>query len=598
MKSEDMRFIRFFVILIAGAIFSCSRGGNEKLKEVDALCDGDPRLAMSMLDSIDYDALSGKDRHYYDLLSIKSRDKAYVRHTSDSLILHVIEYYSSHQDDPKYPEALYYGGRVYSDMGDLPTALEYFQKAIDATPDNKDNLRFKSIVLNQTGRLLHALRLDSAAIEYLDKSLEYEIHRKENDYGIAYTHTLLGDSYINVQDLKKARRHIDLAVKHSSTLPDSHRANILIYSARILDSEGKLDSALSIIRPLSFLVDSLTLSQCLALASELYRDAGIPDTAYMYARRLTLLSNPSNKRTGYKVIFSDKLRDFVPKDTLIALISEYKSCIEAFLDKHEGENAMIQNTQYNYFIHEREREKAEKKLYFYMIIASIAVIVSLILLAIIIYKKFKAADTAATLATAINLLKESSDFIEGNDIQKEESDSSSEETMDGKKEYLNGEDQNSHEDAGGNKGKKQENLSEIKARIMSGIKIADAKELNSLVSPAIMASRTYHILSEKIQSENLITISEEKTIFKNLEELLEDVSPGFFYRLQILTEGKVTHSENRIAMLIKCGFSPLQISILLGKEKNTISTHRRNLAFKITGQKKSDRSLDLIIVSL
>lgn len=80
-----------------------------------------------MLDSIKYDGLSDHDRHFFDFLSIKANDKAYVRHESDSLILDVIDYYSSHNKDNIYPEALYYGGRVFSDLGDLPTALRYFR---------------------------------------------------------------------------------------------------------------------------------------------------------------------------------------------------------------------------------------------------------------------------------------------------------------------------------------------------------------------------------------------------------------------------------------------------------------------------------------
>ncbi len=594
-----MRFIRVFVILLLVAILGCNRGGNEKLDEIDGICDQDPRLAMSMLDSIDYDALSGRDRHYYDLLSIKSRDKAYVRHTSDSLILDVIDYYSSHQDDSKYPEALYYGGRVYSDMGDLPTALQYFQKAIDATPDDEDNLRFKRNLLNQTGRLLHSLRLDSAAIGYLEQSIE--INNALNDYnpGIAYAHGLLANSYLNIKDIKNARYHIDISVAYSQNLPSAHKANILLDLAEILVIEGKIDSALSVIRPLPNHVDSLALSECLAMASKLYCDAGILDTAYIYARKLTCLKESSNKRVGYKVIFSEKLKNFVPKDTLIALISGYKSTIEDYLNQHDGENAIKQNTQYNYNIHARERLKAEKKSYLYMIITAISVIISLVLLAIILYRKFKAADTTANFAMAINLLKESTNQTsEKNGIQNEALDDSSDEIIINKKVTINSDDENFNEDSKANKSKKQENLSDIKARIMSGIKIADDKDLDSLVNPAILTSSTYHILSEKIQTEDLITISEEKTIFKNLEDLMETVSPGFLYRLQILTEGKVTHSEIRIAMLMKCGFSPLQISTLLGKEKNTISTHRRNLAFKITGQKKSNRTLDIIIISL
>ena len=596
-----MRFSRFFAILIAVALFACSRNSNKKLEEIDALCDSDPRLAMSMLDSIDYMHLSSADRHRYDLLSIKSRDKAYVRHTSDSLILDVIEYYDGHRKFGLYPEALYYGGRVYSDIGDLPTALEYFQKAIDATPDNRKHLRFKLNVLNQTGRLLHSLRLDSAAIEYLEKSLILNDILKENDSRVAVTHTSLGNSYRNIHDIRNARLHIDKAIRYSCDLSAQRQASVLINLADILTYEGKLDSALNVIRPLPSTVDSLALPECLAVASEIYRDADILDTAYMYARQLTKLKDPSNKRTGYKVIFSEKLRNYVPKDTLIDLISKYKNTIEEYLNNHEGENAIVQNTRYNYGVHERERRKAEKKLYIYALVAAIAAIVSLILLALMLYRKFKKADTEASLATTINILKDSPYIhfpVKASGIQIEDG-----ETLSTEREMQN---ENIDPDNAATRkasneyteSVEQENLVEIKKRILSGIRTSDDKTITSLVNPAIRNSQTYRALMEKVNSNDCITISEEETVFKDLEKIIESVSNGFSYRLRILTEDRITPSENRVAMLIKCGFTPLQTAVLLGKQKNTISSHRRNLAFKITGQKKADRSLDLIIISL
>ena len=336
----------------------------------------------------------------------------------------------------------------------------------------------------------------------------------------------------------------------------------------------------------------------LSIASETYRDAGIVDTSYIYARQLTKQTNPSNKRTGYKVIFSDKLRDYVPKDTLIALVSEYKNAIENFVNKHDGENAIIQNTKYNYVIHDRQRINAEKKLYIYTTISATAIILSLILLAIILYRKFRKADTEASFVAAINILKESTELpLEEKEIKKEcvtsTSDLGSNEadtpptnetsTLDYPK---------SHNP------EHPEKLADIKKRIMSGIKTSDDKDINSLVNPTILASQLYRNLYEKIESEHSITNSEEKIVYKKLDELIESASAGFSYRLRVLTEDKITPVERRVAMLMKCGFSPLQISILFGREKNTISTHRRNLAFKITGQKKAAKSLDLIIISL
>ena len=598
-----MKRLIFLPILVGLMCGACSRKSpmDAGFEKIDMLCDTDPHIAMSMLDSIDYGALSTADRHRYDLLSIKSRDKAYVRHSSDSLILDVVEYYDGHSKSGLYPEALYYGGRVYSDIGDLPTALSYFQNTIDVTPDDKEHRRFRRNVMDQTGRLLQSLRLDSAAIRYLEKSLILNDILKENDSRVAFTHVLLGSSYRNIHDISNARLHIDKAISKSCNLSAQRQASVLLNLADILAYEGKLDSALNVIRPLPSSVDSLALSQCLALASEIYRDAGILDTAYMYARQLTKLKDPSNKRTGYKVIFSEKLRNQVSKDTLIALISEYKSTIEEYVDNHEGENAIVQNTRYNYGVHERERRKAEKKLYIYALVAAIAVILSLILLSLILYRKFRKVEKAVSIATAINFLKDLPFihfFAKASDthIEEEEITSMDLETHGGNFNPDNAITENvsnTYPDYMEN-----EKIVEIKKRILSGIESSDDMTISSLVNPAIRNSQTYRVLLEKVNSKDCITLSEEEIVFKDLEKLIESVSNGFSYRLRILTEDKITPSENRVAMLIKCGFTPLQTAVLLGKQKNTISSHRRNLAFKITGQKKADRSLDLIIISL
>lgn len=367
----------------------------------------------------------------------------------------------------------------------------------------------------------------------------------------------------------------------------------------ILDREDKTDSALLLIRPLHHVVDSLALYDGMSLASDIYGDADLLDTAYLSASSLDQINSAVNKHTGYTVIFTEELKNVVPEDTIISLISEYKSAIEDYLHQHDGENAKIQNIQYSYNIQEKERLKVEKKMYIYMVVASISVIISIFLLAVILYNKFKNADTEASYATTINLMKESEGIpCDDKVIQTEHTDDLSEDIIDENKEFQNGYGKESREFADCNENDKQESLSEIKTRIMSGIKLSDDKNLKLLVNSAIPASPVYHNLLEKLKMKSVITFSEEDIIFKNLQELIESDSHGFLFRLHILTEGKVTPTEKRIAMLIKCGFSPLQSSILLGKEKNTISTHRRNLAYKITGHKKSDHTLDVIISSL
>ncbi len=663
-----MRIRKYILAMGISLMALCSCGGGGKhdaeFRRIDTLCDSEPEQAIRALDSIDPSTLSESDRHRFDLLCIKSRDKAYVRHTSDSLILDVIDYYSSHKDDPKYPEALYYGGRVYSDIGDLPTALEFFQKSLDEIPEDKEHLRFRSAVLNQTGRLLHSLQLDSAAIDYLRRSLSIE-EEADNAYGIAFTHKLLSKAYLNLHDMERASQHIQLAIHNYSNLPINDRSSILIDSAVILAEKGQNDSALAVIRTIPLPIDSLDLPLFLAVAAETYREAGIIDTAYRYARQLISLPTPENKITGYEVILSERVRDRFSKDSLVSLVSQYKESIESYMNRHEGDNAIIQNTKYNYTIHERNRLRAEKTLYLYVMITSIAFILVLIVLAIALYKKFKRAETTATVSTTINILKETPEIPEQSDMNlrtgkkdeirsTENSNSSSGTTVtdnavsssygmtksgdaensitghstdtkvsaptdEEKMKIKSTKSDDSCLEGDGYKSEDQsdntkttmaipdshdflhidpkDKLVNIKKEILSGINSND-KDLNSLVNPGITGAQIYHRLVEKVESERRITSIEEKQIFNEVAELIESVSHGFFYRLRIITNGKITVTESQIAMLMKCGFSPKKVSILLGKEMNTVSTHRRNLAHKITGKRKADCNLDLIIISI
>ncbi|MBO7608612.1 MAG: tetratricopeptide repeat protein, partial [Muribaculaceae bacterium] len=86
----------------------------------------------------------------YQLLTIKANDKAYITHTSDSLILSLVNYYENDGDPAYLGESYYYAGSTYRDLGDAPRALDYYQKALDAMPGN-ENLKVKSKVYAQMG---------------------------------------------------------------------------------------------------------------------------------------------------------------------------------------------------------------------------------------------------------------------------------------------------------------------------------------------------------------------------------------------------------------------------------------------------------------
>ncbi len=553
-------FFKFWLFLFV----LCSCGHKSKhdatFNRIDQLCDSVPEQAIQALDSIDRTSFSESDRYRFDLLTIKSRDKAYIAHTSDSLILDVIDYYANHRKEGLYAEALYYGGRVYSDLGDLPTALEFFQKSLDEIPKDNEHSLFRCIVLNQTGRLMHNLKLDSEAIKYLEESLKLADPDKES-CGIAFTHTILAGSLRKLNKFKLARNHINEAVSLSSKLDRSDRETIQEEYAYMLYREGKIDSALTVIRPLASKVDSITTPFSLAVAAEIYKDAGILDTAYMYARKLTKLKTTENKKTGYKVIFSDELKDYVSKDTLMKLLPEYNQAIEDFMNHHEAEQAIIQNSRFNYNLHIKQRDEVEKRLHSIQKILWIAgcalLIILLISTSIIFRRKYRKSKNDSQIMEGILLadkLKEQSslsfpDEVNDNIIPRISTDPLQE-----------------------------------KQRILEEIKLAKEQNPSESVDKKLKESSLYKNLKEK--AENKRVMGKDVT-WRMIDELIESVSPGFENRLIILTQSKITPSERKVAYLMKFGFTQIQMASLLAKEASTISAQRSSLAKKIGFEKSA-----------
>ena len=125
----------------------------EKLQQIDSIAEINADSAVAMIKAINRDTLMGNDnKYYFDLLKIRTNDKAYIAHTSDSAILSVINYFENHDFNNLLPVAYYYGGRVYFDLGDAPQALEYFHKALDCPNINSHTM---AVAYAQIASLYH-----------------------------------------------------------------------------------------------------------------------------------------------------------------------------------------------------------------------------------------------------------------------------------------------------------------------------------------------------------------------------------------------------------------------------------------------------------
>lgn len=558
-----MRCIRFIIIFICIFLGACGSRYSEELDRIDALCDTDPQLAISMLDSIAMGDLSNADRHRYDLLSIKSRDKAYIRHTSDSLILDVIDYYSGHRKEGLNTEALYYGGRVYSDLGDLPTALEYFQKALDELPDDKEHLKLKGNVLSQTGRLLDELKLFNQATEYISKAIDCYLLLNDTTE-IFYSNILHAEIDLSRSDIPSAKAHLLVADKFSDKMEESDKAWIRTEYARILLMENKVDSALAIVRPLLHISDSLVRNYILTVASDVYRQAGINDTSYIYAKKVASDSDPRNAKVGYQLLLTSQLNKMIPQDSVIDIVKAYRSSIDSILRMNKDEDALIQNTKYNYNTHRQKTTEISKSYDRVKVIVFMLIFVPIIVY-ILMYKNSRSLSIRnKNLSESVKNLSQELTDIKSNEVYK-------------KYEEI----------------KETDTVSIEKKEILSLFSNKEKNEAKTEISMSVLESDVFYKLSDILKNDK--SIPQESELWNEIYCTIDKSFPEFKNQTDILTNGRMTRTDTETVYLMKFGFAPTQIGALCSISKSSVSSRRTKLCKMIFRDSKNLSGLDSLI---
>ena len=125
-----MKLIVLFLTMCL--LTSCGRSGSQqqRLAEIDSLTKVNADSAKGLLARMAVPAAESEDWAYYQLLRVKVDDKMMVKHTSDSVINQVAEFYERDNRSGHLAEAYYYVGRANADMQNGEKALLFFQKAL------------------------------------------------------------------------------------------------------------------------------------------------------------------------------------------------------------------------------------------------------------------------------------------------------------------------------------------------------------------------------------------------------------------------------------------------------------------------------------
>ena len=565
MKINAINRTLLFIIAIALLACGCTRQqpSDPRLQRLTLSVDTGPQAVIDSLAAIDPATLGEFDRHYYNFLTVKARDKAYIVHTSDSLILNVINHFGR---SPKMAEALYYAGRVYSDLGDYPTALRYFHDALDRISDDPEEDELRGRVLSQTGRMLSNCGLHRQSLPYLKECLELSISRNDT-VNTTYDYQLLGSIYLDLQEYDTATIYLDKAYSLAKHLSDADLAFMEGFLAIAFYQQNKIDSALIMIRNVPERIFDDDKDFFLVYASNIYFKAEKFDTAYMYAKQAINSPKSDFQISAYCALLNPELRKYSSPDTIFEYLERYRMAIRQMHRQIDEKSITVQNAQYNYAVHEREAQRqSEVNTSLKGWLISITIII-LILTIAVLYLKQRNSRYIIRLQTSLQELERLNARIAAEEANATEAIPYLPTTVD---------------------------IADIPQQISNELAIIEARtDKNPTLPESVTGSKAFQDLQQMMQQGQ--PLKTECKLWQDLRQTVTEAFPEFQNTLYRMSGGTIKKDDMDLAILIKLGATPIQLAKLLCKSPGTITYRRRQLLAKLAPEQESISSLDPLI---
>ena len=577
-----MKKLCFGVILLSFLFLSAC--GEQRfpsyLQAADSLISISPDSAIALLELHGLDVMQEKEyvqMRYY-LLLVKGRDKAFIRHTSDSLINVVLSYYINKSDRHALPEAYYYAGRVYSDLGDAPKALACFQKA-EETLDAASDYNLARRIQSQIGTQYLYQDTYELAPEAFDKAYQYSLLAHDS-VGMIYNLRDIARTFHTLQQSDSATHYYRKAYELSLATGNIGMKSIVSSEfSGFLSQIGKHQEAfyyLSETRPkMSRKGEAPRYS---VMASYYYHNNEL-DSAFHYYSQLTNYSDYIYKQRGYKGLaeIADKRGEH---ERSIAYFRHYLMYADSLRQLMHSESIRKSNALYNYQLRERENHQLQsqvlhQKIYLFLFIGVLAVMIALFF----VYREYSKRKEQMYISQQKKIQRiqkeqyqRSQAFIAENELKiktledklreaKQVQDDLQQELILAQKEYL------------------EVNTCQVKA-------------LHKTEQQAIKIFMCSDVYRKFVQAHG--KLSEDD--WSQLIEYIDATYPNFIARLLELYPMK--ELEIRVCILLKMNLPLSQISEITIKSKQAITSIRKRLYEKVYEQKGTPEQWDNLVKTL
>ncbi len=328
-----------------------------QLVVADSLCSVLPDSALALLSQLESEMQQADKatRMYYQLLCIKASDKAYITHTSDSLVQEVLQYYIRKNDRHHLPEAYYYAGRVCRDLGDAPQALDYFQRAIETLPTEGEN-EIKSRIYSQMGMLFLYQDVYEEAIKANRQSLQCSYNINDT-IGVIYSLRDIGTNFTAFHQTDSALYYYKQAYELAVSFKDQEMQGIVLRALTSIYLQlGDTEKAQTTLqKSLKCYTDASKLA-IVSLSANLHQQIGNLDSAtYFYQRQLEIgdIFDCYDAHKGLAYI-ANKKGDV---QSVLYHTAKYQQCHDSIIDSMNSENIRKMQSLYNYQLREKENNR-------------------------------------------------------------------------------------------------------------------------------------------------------------------------------------------------------------------------------------------------
>lgn len=523
-------------------------------------------------------------RMYYELLTVKAKDKLYIPHTSDSLLKQVAHFYESYGDADKLMEAYYYLGIVYWEMKDAPRAILAYQKA---TENGKNSQRYDILgrIYEQIGTLFAYQSLYEDALEAYKKSFVYYRQQAE-EIGMIYALRNQARMYESLGQVDRTEYYYRAAYRKAFEMK---KPELIIpiseEVANVYLDLGKSDSAEKVFSRIPEQKDDATYlfglarfyqarmqsdSACLYF-QEALRNGKREQNIYLKTSSYEALANLEAEKRNYPQAFGYAQKSLHLKDSIRKITRT-----EAIGKIHALYNYRHTEKENQHLWEENERKRHQN----HLLIICFLSLVGIAVLAIQYVKRQK--RLALEKEKRLSLLKEEQYRSSLACIRENEEKIAQLELLlqqtEGQKDSL----------------QKQLILSQKELLELSNRKIQIVQNEKDLLVLSLRKSDIFQLFHQAIEQENVLIAPEN---WKELQHIIDTTYTNFTGRLYALCP-QISEQELHMCYLIKIDIPVKGIAQILRRTTSAVTNSRIRLYKKIHGIDGKAEETDRFILDL